>query len=406
MNRTILHCDLNGFFASVECIGRPELKKVPMAVCGNPENRHGIILAKNELAKGYGVKTAETVWQARRKCPDLVLVTPHYDKYSEYSKLVNQIYLRYTDRVEPFGIDESWLDVTSSEKLFGTGRQIADALRETVKKELDLTISVGVSFNKVFAKLGSDLRKPDATTEITRENFRKTVWPLPVRSLLYVGRSAAETLSKLGIRTIGDLAVADPKIIAGALGKLGEQIRSYAAGEDDSPVRLYTDSSELKSVGNSMTFSRDLVGESDVRAGVIALADTVAARMREYGVMCTTVQVQIKDPNLKTISRQKPLPNPSQLAREISKAAMDIIRASWNMNAPIRLLSVTGTNLVPQEEASEQITLFDEDGHEKRVRTSKLESAMDKIRSKYGRDAIAFGSTVNKDIFGTHETEE
>lgn len=406
MDRTILHCDLNGFFASVECLGRPELKDVPMAVCGNPKNRHGIILAKNEPAKRFGIVTAETVWQALRKCPDLVLVPPHHDKYSEYSKLVNQIYLRFTDRVEPFGIDESWLDVTGSEKLFGTGPQIADTLRETVKRELDLTISVGVSFNKVFAKLGSDMKKPDATTVITRDNYRQKVWPLPVSALLYVGKSAAEALAKRGIHTIGDLAAADPNIITGLLGKLGEQIHSYALGEDDSPVRLYSENTEIKSVGNGMTFSRNLVGEADIRAGVIALADTVAARMRRYGVMCMTVQVQIKDPSLKTISRQKPLQNPTQLAREISEAVMDLITSSWNMKSPIRLLTITGTNLIPQEDAAEQINLFEKDSHEKRVRTGKLESAMDQIRGKFGRNAISFGSTVNKDIFGTHESDD
>lgn len=406
MDRTILHCDLNGFFASVECLGRPELKSVPMAVCGNPKNRHGIILAKNEPAKRYGIKTAETVWQALRKCPDLVLVPPHYEKYSEYSKLVNQIYLRYTDRVEPFGIDESWLDVTGSLRLFGTGRQIADTLRETVKRELGLTISVGVSFNKVFAKLGSDLKKPDATTEITRENFRETVWPLPVSSLLYVGKAATQALVKRGINTIGDLAAADGRIVTDILGKLGEQIRSYALGEENSPVRHYNESADLKSVGNGMTFSRNLVGEADIRAGVIALADTVAHRLRSHGMMCTTVQVQIKDPDFKTISRQKQLQNPTQLAREISEAAIDLIRSSWNMKTPIRLITITGTNLIPQEEAAEQITLFDENRHEKRARTSKLESAMDLIRSKFGRDAVSFGATVNKDIFGTHESDE
>jgi DNA polymerase-4 len=296
--------------------------------------------------------------------------------------------------------------VTGSEKLFGSGREIADELRRIVKRELDLTISVGVSFNKVFAKLGSDLEKPDATTEITRENYREKVWPLPVGALLFVGKSAQEALAARGIRTIGDLAAADSKLITGVLGKLGMQIHSYATGEEDSPVRLFTEADDMKSVGNGMTFSRNITGEQDIRAGVLALADSVAARLRSSGMMCSTVQVQIKDPSMKTISRQKALRNPTQLAREISEAVMELIAASWSFKSPIRLLTITGTNLISQDEAAEQIDLFESDAHERRVRAEKLESAMDQIRSKFGKDAISFGSTVGKDIFGTHESED
>ena len=254
MERTILHCDCNGFFASVECVHRPELKEVPMAVCGDPENRHGIILAKNELAKQYGVTTAETIWQAKRKCPQLVLVAPHHDEYAHYSRLVNEIYQQYTDRVEPFGIDESWLDVTGCEELFGDGVTIAETLRRRVREEIGLTISVGVSFNKIFAKLGSDYKKPDATTVITRENFRQIVWPLPVGSLLYVGRAAQESLRRIGVTTIGELAQAEQKNLQLALGKLGEQLWVYANGMDESPVHRTDEKREVKSVGNGMTF--------------------------------------------------------------------------------------------------------------------------------------------------------
>lgn len=403
LDRTILHCDLNGFFASVECIKRPELKSVPMAVCGNPKNRHGIILAKNELAKKFGVITAETVWQARKKCPDLVLVPPNHDEYSMYSKLVNKIYLRYTDMVEPFGIDESWLDVTGSTSLFGNGKDIADTLRDTVKRELGLTISVGVSFNKAFAKLGSDMKKPDATTIISRDNFRKKVWPLPVGSLLYVGKVASQTLARLGIIKIGDLAAADRNLITGALGKLGEVIHTYARGEDDSPVRLYDDSPDLKSVGNGMTFSRNLKDRGDVVAGVTALADSVAARLREYGLMCTTIQVQIKDPALKTISRQQALRNPSQYTREIVRTALELIYDLWRPGAPIRQITITGTNLIPEDQAAEQLNLFETDIHERRERVHKIETTMDQIRNKFGKNAITYGATMGKEIFGSHD---
>ena len=254
-----------------------------MAVCGNPKNRHGIILAKNELAKKCGILTAETVFSARRKCPDLVLVPPNHDDYEKYSKLVNQIYLRYTDRVEPFGIDESWLDVTGSLSLFGSGKDIADSIREDVKSEIGLTVSVGVSFNKVFAKLGSDLKKPDATTVISRDKYRDIVWPLPVKSLIYVGKAASQTLARMGILTIGDLAAADKRLVAMKLGKHGEMICTYARGEDDSEVRVFEDDPDLKTVGNGMTFSRDLVDINDIKAGVTELADTVAMRLRKTG---------------------------------------------------------------------------------------------------------------------------
>ena len=207
MDRVILHCDMNGFFASVELLDYPQLRDKPMAVCGNPENRHGIILAKNEIAKKYGVVTAETLWQARKKCPDLQVVPPHHDKYKHYSRMINDIYLRFTDMVEPFSVDESWLDVTASLKLFGAGKEIADTIRQTVKKELGLTLSVGVSYNKIFAKMGSDYKKPDATTIITRENFKNLLWPLDIHEMFFVGDATAARLHECGIKTIGELAL-------------------------------------------------------------------------------------------------------------------------------------------------------------------------------------------------------
>jgi DNA polymerase-4 len=255
MDRTILHCDLNGFYASVECLSRPELKDVPMAVSGNPENRHGIILAKNELAKKFGIITAETVWQAKKKCPGLVLVPPHHDKYYEYSKRVNELYGKFTDMVEPFGIDESWLDVTGSLHLFGSGKDIADKIRENIKSQLELTVSVGVSFNKIFAKLGSDYKKPDATTVISRENYKDIIFPLPVSDLLYVGKAATEALAKYGITTIGQLANYNKQVISANLGKMGEMIHDYANGIDDGPVSFAHDEQAAKSVGNGMTYT-------------------------------------------------------------------------------------------------------------------------------------------------------
>ncbi|HHU91312.1 MAG TPA: DNA polymerase IV [Clostridiaceae bacterium] len=394
MDRTILHCDCNGFYASVECILSPELKNVPMAVCGNPENRRGIILAKNELAKKYKIQTAETIWQAKKKCPDLVLVPPHHDEYKKYSKIVNKIYQRYTEKVEPFGIDESWLDVTDSIHLFGDGKQIADTLRKVVRNETGLTISVGVSFNKVLAKLGSDYKKPDATTVINRENFKSIVHPLPVSSLLYVGKKARKILNKLNIYTIGDLANSDKDLIISRLGKSGKMIHEYANGIDDSPVKSIYEAEPIKSVGNGMTFKRNLRGLSDITISVNTLSDTVATRLRKYGLKCSTVQISIKDPDFKTISRQKPLPNPTNLAKEIAQQALELIKGSWKLNAPIRALTITGTNLVPAHEEIEQMSLFSDCNNE-RKRQEQLETAIDKIREKYGSNAISFGSVIN-----------
>ena len=275
-DRVILHCDMNGFFASVELLERPELRDVPMAVCGDPDSRHGIILAKNEPAKKYGIVTAETLWQARRKCPELVLVPPHMKKYRHYAAEINKIYCRYTDLVQPFSIDESWLDVTASQSLFGSGREIADTIRFSVKEELGLTLSAGVSFNKIFAKMGSEYKKPDATTEITRQNFRELLWPLPIRELFTVGPATAQKCAQHGIRTIGALAEAQPAFLETFLGKSGRQLWEYANGLDESPVRRFTDEEEIKSIGNGSTFRKDLYTLDEILTAVTALSDTEA----------------------------------------------------------------------------------------------------------------------------------
>ena len=346
MERTILHCDLNAFYASVECLLNPALATVPMAVAGNPEQRHGIILAKNELAKSYGVVTAETIWQARGKCPKLVLTPPQHQQYAKYSKLVNAIYERFTDLVEPFGIDESWLDVTRVGKLFGDGPAIADTLRATIKQELGLTISVGVSFNKIFAKLGSDYKKPDATTVINHENYRKLLYPLPVGAMLYVGKSAESKLASFGVRSIGQLAACDKGLLERNLGKLGAMIHDYANGLDDSPVQPAQAGRQVKSVGNGLTFKRDLRGREDIAVALAALCDEVAERLRRYGLKCQNITVSIKTPEFKQISRQAALTRPTHLARVLREAALALLEKSWNMSNPIRTLTVTGGQLV------------------------------------------------------------
>ena len=399
MERTILHCDLNGFYASVELRDKPELWDKPVAVCGDPESRHGIILAKNEVAKKFQVKTAETIWQARRKCPDLILLPAHHDQYRLWSQRVNAIYERYTDLVEPFGIDESWLDITGSMHLFGgDGRTIADQIRGVVKAETGLTISVGVSFNKVFAKLGSDMKKPDATTVLTRSDVPEKVWPLPVTDLLFVGRASAKVLRQYGVHTIGDLAAFGRERLEQLLGKQGGQLYEYASGLEHSPVTRAGETPPPKSVGNGITFRRNLIGWKDIHTGVALLSDSVAARLRKHAMKCTTVQVTIRDPNFKDICRQARLAAPSCTAQDIGRAALGLIRCSWNGSAPIRALTITGQNLLPEWEAVEQLDLFTAGATPRREKREQLERAMDGIRNKYGRTAIRSAITMDEDI--------
>lgn len=397
MERTILHCDLNSFFASVELLEHPDLQGWPVAVCGNPEARHGIILAKNEAAKRFHIQTAETVWQARKKCPDLVLLPAHHQKYRDYSKRVNAIYRQYTDLVEPFSIDESWLDVTGTLHLFHKdGKGLADELRARLKRELGLSISVGVSFNKVFAKLGSDYKKPDATTVITRENYRLVVWPLPVTDLLFVGQAAAKLLNRYGIETIGDLARFDPAVLSLLLGRQGVKLSAFARGEERSPVIPASQQPPPKSVGSGMTFRENLIGAEQIRTGLELLSDTVASRLRREGLLCTSIQVTIRAPDFQTITRQKPMPLASSLFRELSKAAFELVRQSWRLEQPIRMLTVTAQNLISPEEAAQQLDLFTAAQNPRREKLKRLEQAVDQIRTRYGQNSIQIGSLTNR----------
>ena len=391
-DRIILHCDLNCFFASVELLEKPALQNVPMAVCGDPASRHGIILAKNEPAKKMGVQTAETVWQARQKCPHLILLPPHHSLYADYSRRVNTIYGQYTDLVEPFGIDESWLDVTGSLHLFGgDARQLADGIRARLRQELGLTISVGVSFNKVFAKLGSDYKKPDATTVISRENWRDIVWPLPVGDLLFVGRAAKRTLAQFGVETIGQLAACKPEMLEQLMGKAGIQLYRYANGLDDAPVRPQHEQEPVKSVGNSTTFPENLTRWEQVRGGLQMLSDSVAARLRQQGLYCGGVSVGVRDAQFRTVSRQMRLPGPTHLMRDIYNAALELTGQIWKAPTPIRLLSVTALYITDSADSYQQLDLLAGDAPRRDQRQEHLESAMDAIRGKFGKDAIAFG---------------
>ncbi len=383
--RTILHCDLNSFFASVEVKHRPELRGKAVAVCGSQEDRHGIVLAKTNEAKRFGVKTGEAIWQAKSKCPDLIIVEPHYRWYDEYSQAAREIYYRYTDLVESFGIDECWLDVTGSRLLFGDGVQIADALREDMKRELGITISVGVSFCKVFAKLGSDMKKPDATTVISYENFRKKVWPLPVDEMLGIGPATKRKLARHGIYTLGHLARLDIGLCTHMLGKVGADLWVNVNGMGSDRVSLYNDYAPVKSVGRGNTFPHDLTTDEEVRVRLWFLAEDVAHRLRKDGFAATRVQICVKNEDLLCRDIQAPLPYPSQSWAEIAQKAYEIFINNYSWKRNVRALTVRAIDLVPAD-TPYQTDFFCDQNQRRRELTREL--SVDSIRQRYGDKSI------------------
>lgn len=387
MDRVILHIDMNNFYASVECLYNPTLRNKPVAVCGNPEQRHGIVLAKNYHAKKFGVKTGDALWQAQQKCPNIVFVEPHYDKYMRISKTAREIYSEYTDKVEAFGLDENWLDVTDCTRFMGTGKQIADTLRERVKNELGITASVGVSFNKIFAKLGSDMKKPDATTEIYKSNFKEIVWPLPISDLLYIGNKTTKKLKSIGIYTIGDLANMDMRYMENTFGKAGIMIWQFANGLDCSPVKNIDEHHLIKSVGNSTTTHRDLVSEDDIRIILYSLSESVAARLRDYNLLCTTVQVQIRDKNLFSFERQIKLDYPTNVSTVIANKGFELFNKNVKPPFEIRSIGVRALNLI--ENKNTQISILPE--FIKNEKLQDLEVAVDDIRKRFGYFSIQRG---------------
>lgn len=385
MERVILHCDLNNFFASVELLSRPEWKQVPMAVCGSVEARHGVILAKNEPAKRYGVKTAETLWEARRKCPQLITVPPHPDQYRIFSRRAHRVYERFTDRIEPFGIDECWLDVTGSVPLFGSGEEIAHAIRRAVKEELGLTVSVGVSFNKVFAKLGSDLKKPDAVTVIRRTEFQKLLWPLPVEALIGVGKSTLRILHGMGVITIGDLAQAPLSTLRAALGKNGEQLGKNARGQDFSPVLSTQEQPPAKSIGRSTTCPQDLMKPEQVRRVILTLADEVAKELRAHGALAGGIQIGVRDSQLRTREFQRRFLQPTRLTRQLLDAGMALFEEHWSWRLPVRALGLRVSPLIGE---GENIQLALGCDPQKTAQEETLEALMTKLQKKYGRGTL------------------
>ncbi len=382
-DRTILHIDMNNFYASVECLYRPELKNVPMAVAGDPEKRHGIILAKNQLAKEKGVQTAEAIWQSQLKCKDLVLVPPNHQRYAKFSKLAMDIYSEYTDQVESYGLDECWLDVSGSSRLFGTGMEIAEQIRQRIKDELGLTVSIGVSFNKIFAKLGSDYKKPDAVTQITRENYKEIVWNLPTKELLYVGKSTKKVLDKFGVKTIGEIAQIDKEVLGKNLGKAGYQLWNFANALDDSPVTSLLEHHEVKNIVNSTTLPKDIKDENEIKKVFFSLSEQVAHRLRKRGLWAVGLQITVKKYNLESYQKSCTLPMAVADSQSIFKYAYKLFKDS-DEKSSVRSLGVRVDRL--SKEPVVQYNIFEK--VENLDKEMKLEDTKDKLRAKYGLDSL------------------
>ncbi|MCQ2433463.1 MAG: DNA polymerase IV [Clostridia bacterium] len=385
--RVILHSDMNSFYASVEMMLDPSLRGKPVAVCGSTENRHGIILAKSELAKKAGVKTGMVNWEARQCCRDLILVPPQYDQYLKYSKLAHEIYYRYTDLVEPFGMDECWLDWTGS-SVFGSGMEIAEAIRKSVREELGLTVSIGVSFNKIFAKLGSDMKKPDAITEISKEAYQEMVWPLPASDLIYVGRATTRRLAGYGIRTVGQLAALEPELLRRWFGINGIKLWQYANGTDASRVMHKDFVSPIKSIGHGITCNADLENETEVFKVMFELSQDVGHRLRVHELSAQGVQIFIRSKDLSYKQFQCRLPVRTQLPSEISTAGYQLFQNKYRWDQPVRAVTIRATELQPQN-AADQLSLYVDNA--RRDRRIRLQDTVEEVRQRFGKGALTYG---------------
>lgn len=385
MSRSILHCDMNNFYASVECMLDPSLKKYPVAVCGSVEERHGIVLAKNYAAKAFGVATGDAVWQAKQKCKDLVIVPPHYEEYIKYSKLARSVYSRFTDQVEPYGMDECWLDISGTEKLYGSPERVANEIKEIIKFELGLTISVGVSFNKIFAKLGSDMKKPDAITVIEKDTFRDKIWGLPAADLLGVGRATQRVLDSYCIRTIGDLANTNPDFLKRRLGKPGVALWQYANGNDHSLVHKSDFVSPIKSVGHGITTVADLEENEQVWPVFLELTQDIGHKLRVHQKCADGVAIHIRDNTLFSKQWQMKLDMPTQSPMLIAKTAFSLFEKRYDWRNPIRSVTIQAINLVPQD-TPRQIDIFTNVARIEKL--EKLDLCIETIRQRFGKDSI------------------
>lgn len=380
-----MHVDINSCYANIELLYRPKLRGLPVVVGGDPEARHGIVLAKSQEAKAYGIQTGQVLWQAKQKCPGLVILPPNYALYLRFSHLIRELFNEYTDQVEPFGLDECWLDVSGSLHLFGTGEEIAEQIRNRVREELGITVSIGVSWNKIFSKLGSDYKKPDAVTVISKDNFRKIVWPLPAEDLLYVGRATKVKLYKYGITTIGGVAQAEPALLQSWFGKWGLILSCFANGTDTSPVGRMGDEAVIKGMGNSTTTPRDLVNCQDAKSVFYNLSESVAARLREQGLVGRTIQISLRDNTLFSFERQMKLQRATCLSSEICYAAMALLEENYHWERPLRSIGVRITDLAGAHD-NVQLSIFGDEAQ--RDKLERLERSIDDVRRRFGHYSI------------------
>ena len=391
MKKIILHSDMNNYYASVECMLNPALKNKYVAVCGNKETRHGIVLAKNQAAKEKGVLTGEPIWQAMSKCPELIIVPPHYDEYIKYSNLAKEIYYSYTDLIEPFGLDECWLDVTGSTSLFGNGEQIAHMIKERIKKELGLTVSIGVSFNKIFAKLGSDLKKPDAVSVITESDFKEKIWHLPANELLYIGPATTKKLKKYNIHSIGDVAGTNPELLKKWLGKNGTMLWMFANGLDNSRVSPYGYKSPIKSISHGITSITDLATRDEVWKVIFSLSQEVSHRLRAENLTAGGVAVSLRDNLLCTKEFQTKLYRPTQSHSCIAQEVYKLYADNYDQSIPIRSVSVRTINLAPKN-INIQADLFCDINKE--IKKDSIENTIDTLRTRFGNESITYASLM------------
>lgn len=391
MERVILHADMNNCYASIEAKLNPKLKGIPLAVCGKREDRHGIVLAKSQEAKVLGVKTGEAIWEAQLKCPDLLIVPPNYEEYLKHSRWARDIYYDYSNQVEPYGIDECWLDVSGSTHLFGTGKDIAEEIRRRIKRELGITVSIGVSFNKIFAKLGSDMKKPDAVTQIPRENFKEKVWRLPVEELLGVGKASKKKLNRLMIFTIGDLAKADPDLIRMKLGINGVYLWNYANGRDNSTVTDRDYRQPVKTVGRGITTTEDLENNLEVYRVFRELSFGVSKALRDYGYLAGGIQISIKNNDLFSRQYQKQISYPSLSSTILAEEAYDLFLERYSWESPIRALTIRAINLIGEKNGC-QLSFYDD--YSNLIKREKVDDAFFKIREKFGDYSISYAGLM------------
>ena len=390
--RTILHVDANSFYASCECLYRPSIREKPVAVCGDPEARHGIVLTKNQHAKKYGVQTGEAIWQAKQKCPSLVVVPPDYPLYLHMSRQMHEIFGKYSDKVESFGLDEAWVDISADDMDVRKGQLVADEIRHRIHRTLGITVSVGVADNKVMAKLGSDYKKPDATTVLPPDLYEQIVWPLPVSDLLYVGPATTRKLARIGVCTIGQLANLDESILAYKFGKIGYMLKAFALGLDTSPVKPIEVSLPIKSVGNSTTPPHDIENMTDVKELVYLLAESVATRLRENNFKARCISVSARTTELVSSSCQTTLSQSTCLAKEIAETALRLFEQRYRFGFPFRSMGINCSQLSPLD-APVQVDMFGED--ERRVKQEQLERSIDGLRSRFGHQVIRRGIVLS-----------